>query len=158
MGILRTIKDKIVPTGQRLSTKHVRARHAPLLVVLSAIIVFGALFTWWMAKRTDRALREGLLSKTNLITKSVNFNRVKILTGTENDLDTQDSAAVISAHALSQAAMQLEAAGREEKLGNAETLLEDMQTEFNQVKSFLSQSNWMEMAKVQSTQQPVPES
>jgi len=111
-----------------------------------------------MAKRTDRALREGLLSKTNLITKSVNFNRVKILTGTENDLDTQDSAAVISAHALSQAAMQLEAAGREEKLGNAETLLEDMQTEFNQVKSFLSQSNWMEMAKVQSTQQPVPES
>jgi hypothetical protein len=31
-------------------------------------------------------------------------------------------------------------------------LLADMQTEFDQVKSFLSQSNWMEIAKAESCQ------
>ena len=66
------------------------------------------------------------------------------------------SAAVISAHALSQAALQLETAGRDGKLENAGFLLTDMQAEFDALVSFLSQPDWMEMAKVQISKQAVP--
>ncbi len=58
------------------------------------------------------------------------------------------SAAVISAHALSQAATQIETAGKEGRLGDTEALLADIQTEFDQLKSFLSQHDWIEKAKM----------
>ena len=66
------------------------------------------------------------------------------------------SAAVISAHALVQTALQLEIAGMEGELGNAETLLTDIQTEFDRLASFISRSDWMEIAKTQSSQWSAP--
>ncbi len=57
------------------------------------------------------------------------------------------SAATISAKSLAQAAFQLEIAGKEGKLENAEIIFANIQTEFEKLKSFLSQSNWVETAK-----------
>ncbi len=59
------------------------------------------------------------------------------------------SAAVISAHSLAQAALSLEMAGAEGKLENVDVLLADVCTEFEELKSFPSQSNWVEIAKQQ---------
>ena len=59
------------------------------------------------------------------------------------------SAATISANYLAEAALQLEIAGREENLENAEAMFVDIQEEFEKVKSFLSQSNWVEIARQQ---------
>jgi len=62
------------------------------------------------------------------------------------------SAAVISANSLVQTALTLEMAGREGQLGDSEVLLADVQREFGKVNSFLSQSNWIEIAKAQIEQ------
>jgi two-component system, sensor histidine kinase and response regulator len=57
------------------------------------------------------------------------------------------SAAVISAHALTQAALSLEMAGIEEKLEDTDVLMTDVRTECEKLKAFLSQANWVEVAK-----------
>ncbi len=60
------------------------------------------------------------------------------------------SASVISANALAQAALPLELAGRKGELANADTLLADIQMEFDKLKAFLSQCDWIDRAKTGS--------
>jgi PAS domain S-box-containing protein len=57
------------------------------------------------------------------------------------------SAATICADTVAQAAYPLETAGREETLNDIETLFADLQTEFDRLKTFLSQPDWMDKAK-----------
>jgi signal transduction histidine kinase/CHASE1-domain containing sensor protein/CheY-like chemotaxis protein len=57
------------------------------------------------------------------------------------------SAATICAVTVAQAAYPLEAAGREETLHDIETLFASLQTEFDRLKTFLSQPDWMDKAK-----------
>ena len=59
------------------------------------------------------------------------------------------SAATISANRLSEAALPLEIAGKEGKLESAEAFFANTQKEFKKVETFLSQSNWVEIAKQQ---------
>ena len=53
----------------------------------------------------------------------------------------------VAARKLSDMLLHLETKGREEKLEGTEALFADIQTEFNKLKSFLSQPNWAESAE-----------
>ena len=53
----------------------------------------------------------------------------------------------VAARKLSDMLFDLETKGREEKLEGTEALFADIQTEFNKLKSFLSQPNWAESAE-----------
>ncbi len=53
----------------------------------------------------------------------------------------------IGAKELSQKAYRLECAARQKKLKNAEPLFADIRTEFEKLKFFLSDPDWMETAK-----------
>ena len=57
------------------------------------------------------------------------------------------SAATIAAAAVAEAALQLETAGREGDMSCVEALYAAMETAFETLVSFLSQSDWMEIAK-----------
>ncbi len=57
-------------------------------VVLLAIALAGALMSWWMVRRADRAMREDLLQQTRLVAQAVSAEQVDALTGTEADVDT----------------------------------------------------------------------
>jgi len=59
------------------------------------------------------------------------------------------SAATISAGNLARAALQLELASRERKLDDAEAMLANIQVEFEKLKSFIMQPNWVKIAKQQ---------
>ena len=59
---------------------------AALLITAAA----GALFTWWMATRADREMREGLLQQTRIVARALSLERVRTLSGTEADLDAPD--------------------------------------------------------------------
>lgn len=58
--------------------------------VVAAVLIAGTLFTWWIAHRADRDMREGLLQQTRLVAQALNIERVRALSGTKADLDTQD--------------------------------------------------------------------
>ena len=53
----------------------------------------------------------------------------------------------VAARKLTDMLYDLETKGREGLLEGSEALFVDIQTEFNKLKSFLSQPNWMEIAK-----------
>jgi PAS domain S-box-containing protein len=59
-------------------------------IVLAAMVAAGALFTWWEVQGADRAMRENLLGQARLVARSVNFDRIQALSGTEADLDSAD--------------------------------------------------------------------
>jgi len=70
-------------------------RFIPLRVPRSAFIfllllILGVLFSWWMAARTDREMRAGLLVQARLVAQAVNIERVTALTGTKADLESPD--------------------------------------------------------------------
>jgi len=54
--------------------------------LLPAILVAGALLSWWMAVRADREMRQDLLGQTRLAAEAVNLDRVPELSGTSVDL------------------------------------------------------------------------
>ena len=60
----------------------------------------------------------------------------------------------VAARQISDMLYHLETKGREEKLEGAEALFADIQTEFDKLKSFLSQPNWTESAEQQTDQLP----
>lgn len=60
------------------------------------------------------------------------------------------SAATIAADAVAEAALELETAGREGDMSCVEALYAAMETAFETLVSFLSQSDWMEIAKSRS--------
>ena len=60
------------------------------------------------------------------------------------------SVAMITATALEKAALQLEIAGRDGKLENTRKMFAEIEKEFEKVKSFLSQPNWIQIAKEQT--------
>ena len=68
------------------------------------------------------------------------------------------SAATISVNFLVQAALQLEIAGKEGNLENAEAMFADMQRECEKVKSFVSQPNWIQTARKQGDNKKVKQS
>ena len=53
-------------------------------------LIAGALFIWWMAARADRDLRAELLHQARLVSRAVNTDMIKKLTGTEADLNSPD--------------------------------------------------------------------
>ncbi len=57
----------------------------------------------------------------------------------------------VAAKKLTDMLYKLETKGREGKLEGSESLFADIQTEFDKLKSFLSQPNWMETAKCSIT-------
>jgi HPt (histidine-containing phosphotransfer) domain-containing protein len=59
------------------------------------------------------------------------------------------SAVTIGAKYLVEAAYRLEFAARRQKLEKAELFLANMQAEYEKLKSFLSQPDWIEIAKEQ---------
>ena len=54
---------------------------------IAAVLVAGALFSWWMAVRTDRELRADLLQQARLVAQGLDIERVRMLSGTKADLD-----------------------------------------------------------------------
>jgi len=60
------------------------------------------------------------------------------------------SSATISANGLASAALPLETAGREGKLDNIDNLFDEVQKEFDKVQSFITQPDWVEVAKKQA--------
>ena len=59
------------------------------------------------------------------------------------------AAATICAESLADAAFQIETAGIEGNLENVPAMFTEMQEEFEKVRTFLSQSNWIQIAKEQ---------
>ncbi|MBT7299991.1 MAG: PAS domain S-box protein, partial [Victivallales bacterium] len=60
---------------------------APLL---TAILVTGTLFTWWLANRADHEMRRDMLQQAHLVAQAVNGEHVKALSGTEADLEKRE--------------------------------------------------------------------
>ena len=56
-------------------------------------------------------------------------------------------ALAVGAKRLSKTALTLETAAEQKDLKNTDTLLEDIRTEYEKMMSFLSQPNWIEIAK-----------
>ncbi|MHB1357877.1 MAG: PAS domain S-box protein [Anaerolineae bacterium] len=59
-------------------------------VVFLAILITGALFTWWTVRRADREMRADLLQQARLVAQAVDIERVQTLTGSEADLGNPD--------------------------------------------------------------------
>ena len=57
-------------------------------VALLVIALAGALMSWWMVRRADRAMRDNLLQQTRLVAQAVSAEQVGALTGTVADVDT----------------------------------------------------------------------
>ncbi len=64
------------------------------------------------------------------------------------------SAATIAAGPLTEAAYRMEMAGRLADMNEVDTLYADLQTAFSALESFLSQSDWMEVAQRQADKTP----
>ena len=58
----------------------------------------------------------------------------------------------VAARKISDMLLDLETKGRKEELEGSEALFADIQTEFDKLKSFLSQPNWTESAEQQTGQ------
>ena len=54
------------------------------------VLVIGVLFAWWMAKSTDRALRDSQLQQTRLVANALDMDKVKALSGTRADLGSPE--------------------------------------------------------------------
>lgn len=63
----------------------INRRILPVALVL-AIIVFGAILTWWTVRITDREIRTDLIQQAQISAQAVNVERLKSLTGTASDL------------------------------------------------------------------------
>jgi two-component system sensor histidine kinase/response regulator len=75
-----------------------------------------------------------------------------VKTGNAKDIFTlahtiKGSAATICAEAVARAAFPVETAGKEEMLHDIESLFCQLQTEFDRLKTFLSQPDWLDKAK-----------
>lgn len=55
-----------------------------------AILIGGVFFTWWTVQNTDREMRQDRLAHARLATMAINVERVKALSGTEADLESDD--------------------------------------------------------------------
>ena len=64
----------------------VKASRLTTAVLLLAILVAGALITWWTVAQTDRKMRADLLLQTQSVAQAVDVNRVQTLSGTKADL------------------------------------------------------------------------
>lgn len=53
---------------------------------VAALLIAGALLTWWTVQRTDRGMRQDLLQQARLTAKSLNMENVKSLSGSDVDL------------------------------------------------------------------------
>ena len=53
-----------------------------------AILAVWALFAGWTVQRADREIRADLLIQTRMVVQLINFERVKALAGTADDLDS----------------------------------------------------------------------
>ncbi len=85
MSVLSTIKDKIV---LRIPAK--LAGCAWVLPVCVAILIVGGLFAGWCMQRSDQSMRNDLLQQANLVVRSIDIARVKMLTGTKADLESSE--------------------------------------------------------------------
>ena len=59
-------------------------------IAILVTVISGIFFSIWVFNSTNRELRENLLQKAELVAPAINLDRVKALTGTENDAATPD--------------------------------------------------------------------
>jgi len=57
---------------------------------ITALLISGALFTWWSVNRADHAMRDDLLQQANQVAPAITLRRLQALTGTVADLTTPD--------------------------------------------------------------------
>ncbi|MHC1737080.1 MAG: PAS domain S-box protein [Ignavibacteriaceae bacterium] len=77
-------------TNRQISQKKTVRRLSGQLFVLTALLLLGALSSWWMIRRTDNNMRNDLLIQAKMVSAAVNAERIKNLTGTEADLTSPD--------------------------------------------------------------------
>ncbi|HPS54467.1 MAG TPA: PAS domain-containing protein [Sedimentisphaerales bacterium] len=58
--------------------------------VVVIVLISMSLFTWWMVMRADQHMREELLLQTKMVAHSLDINHVKMLTGTDKDMESPD--------------------------------------------------------------------
>ena len=59
-------------------------------IAILVTVISGIFFSIWVFNSTNRELRENLLQKAELVAPAINLDRVKALTGTENDAATPE--------------------------------------------------------------------
>ena len=105
----------------------------------------------------NRIVDEGLIKEIVLSFLVDNTKRLELLTEAVQAANLEDiktfshalkgSAATIAAKPLSQAASQLNLAAKANNLETSESLLADIQTEFDKLKTLLTQPDWIQIVK-----------
>lgn len=96
---------------------------------------------------------EDTLPRIEALAQAVKTENAKIINLLAHTI--KGSAATISADSLKEAAFLLEIAGKDGKLENAESMFAEMEKEFEKVRSFISQPNWIQKAKEQTNTRKV---
>ncbi len=60
--------------------------NAWMTITFTAVLIVGAIFSWWTVQWTDQDMRETLLHQTRMLAQAVDLNRVRALTGSETDV------------------------------------------------------------------------
>ena len=58
--------------------------------VVFFILLFGAVFAWWVVERTDRRMRDDLIYQVRLAVRSIEVEQVRALSGGEEDLSKNE--------------------------------------------------------------------
>jgi len=58
--------------------------------VILCMLLFGALFAWFVVERTDRKMRDELLYQTRLGAQTIDIDQVRALSGTKEDLEKSE--------------------------------------------------------------------
>jgi len=83
----RMVRGKIQMTGQE-SRKVTDTQFFRLALLLTAILLAGALCSFWLIDRTDRRMREHLLDQAHMVAEALNISHLRDLSGSAADLNT----------------------------------------------------------------------
>ena len=72
---------------QKKSPERYNRRQRWLLLLLAVILVTGAFCVYWLLIQVDHAMRDELLQQAHLVTRAVNLDYVRTLSGTKSDLN-----------------------------------------------------------------------
>jgi PAS domain S-box-containing protein len=72
------------------SLKIIKKKHLWMAVILSVVLLSGAILTSWTIHNADSRMREDLVRNTQLVAQAVDIQRVRILSGTEADLTSPE--------------------------------------------------------------------
>jgi PAS domain S-box-containing protein len=72
------------------SLKIIKGKHLWMAVILSIVLLAGAILTSWTIHNADSSMREDLIRNTQLVAQAIDINRVKTLSGTASDLSSPE--------------------------------------------------------------------